>query len=62
MLTPLELYQAMAECGLEVVAISDHDTLAGYRELRELDRRGALRPAARSSSRRSRSTASPTVS
>lgn len=30
-----DLYSAMAERGLEVVAISDHDTLAGYRSLRE---------------------------
>jgi predicted metal-dependent phosphoesterase TrpH len=34
-LPPEELYQAMAECGLEVVAISDHDTLNGLRALRE---------------------------
>lgn len=33
-LPALELYRAMAESGLEVVAISDHDTLNGYRELR----------------------------
>lgn len=34
-LPPAELYQAMADCGLEVVATSDHDTLAGHRSLRE---------------------------
>ena len=34
-LSPAELYKAMADCGLEVVAVSDHDTLAGYRELRD---------------------------
>ena len=34
-LSPAELYQAMADCGLEVVSISDHDTLAGYRSLRD---------------------------
>ena len=32
-LSPLELYTAMAEAGLAIVAISDHDTLAGYRWL-----------------------------
>jgi predicted metal-dependent phosphoesterase TrpH len=32
---PADLYAAMAAAGLEVVAISDHDTLAGYRGLRE---------------------------
>ena len=35
-----ELYLAMAACGLEVVAISDHDTLNGYRELRAAIRSG----------------------
>ncbi|MEO6350420.1 MAG: PHP domain-containing protein [Candidatus Limnocylindrales bacterium] len=34
-LAPRDLYQAMADCGLEVVAISDHDTLAGLRAVRE---------------------------
>ena len=34
-LSPAELYQAMADWGLEVASISDHDTLAGYRSLRE---------------------------
>jgi len=34
-LPPAELYQAMADSGLEVVSISDHDTLAGYRSLRD---------------------------
>ncbi len=33
-LPPAELYQAMADCGLEVVAVSDHDTLNGYVALR----------------------------
>jgi predicted metal-dependent phosphoesterase TrpH len=33
-LPPAELYAAMADCGLAVAAIADHDTLAGYRELR----------------------------
>lgn len=37
-LPPAELYQQMTDCGLEVVAISDHDTLAGYRSLREAGR------------------------
>jgi len=32
-LTPLELYTAMTEAGLEIAAVSDHDTLAGYRWL-----------------------------
>jgi len=32
-LTPTELYQAMIDCGMEVVALSDHDTMSGYREL-----------------------------
>lgn len=35
-LPPAELYQQMAACGLEVVATSDHDTLAAYRSLREV--------------------------
>lgn len=34
-LPPAELYQAMADCGLEVVAISDHDTLNGLRALQD---------------------------
>ena len=34
-LSPAALYAAMAEAGLEVAAISDHDTLAGYRALRD---------------------------
>ena len=34
-LSPAELYQAMADCGLEVVATSDHDTLTGHRSLRD---------------------------
>ena len=40
-LSPLELYTAMADAGLEVAAISDHDTLAGYRLLREAASAGA---------------------
>lgn len=32
-LPPAELYGAMADVGLTVAAITDHDTLAGYREL-----------------------------
>ncbi|MEP7158479.1 MAG: PHP domain-containing protein [Chloroflexota bacterium] len=33
-LSPAALYQAMADAGLETAAITDHDTLAGYRLLR----------------------------
>lgn len=33
-LSPLELYAAMRDYGMRLVALSDHDTLAGYRELR----------------------------
>jgi hypothetical protein len=33
-LPPLELYGAMRDFGLRIGAIADHDTLAGYRELR----------------------------
>jgi predicted metal-dependent phosphoesterase TrpH len=32
-LAPRELYQAMADWGLEIAAVADHDTLAGYRDL-----------------------------
>jgi predicted metal-dependent phosphoesterase TrpH len=32
-LTPAELYRAMAEWGLQVAGVADHDTVAGYREL-----------------------------
>lgn len=32
-LAPQELYRAMADWGLQAVAVADHDTLAGYREL-----------------------------
>lgn len=35
-LEPAELYQAMRLRGLHVAAITDHDTLEGYRELRAL--------------------------
>lgn len=41
-MAPLDLYAAMASCGLEVVAISDHDTLAGYRLLRDAVAAGAI--------------------
>ena len=33
-LSPIELYGAMAQAGIEIAGIADHDTLAGYRELR----------------------------
>ncbi len=33
-LEPLELYREMQRFGMRLVALSDHDTLAGYRELR----------------------------
>ncbi|MEO7118250.1 MAG: PHP domain-containing protein [Candidatus Limnocylindrales bacterium] len=33
---PLALYDAMRQYGMKVVALSDHDTLSGYRELRAL--------------------------
>lgn len=33
-LSPAALYQAMADVGIEIAAITDHDTLAGYRLLR----------------------------
>ncbi len=42
-LAPAELYQAMSGCGLEVVSISDHDTLAGYRSLRDAAAAGGAR-------------------
>src|SRR3954468_20415473 len=32
-LTPLELYGQMRDCGMRLVAITDHDTLEGYREV-----------------------------
>jgi len=35
-LSPVQLYGAMRDCGLTLAAISDHDTLAGYRELASL--------------------------
>jgi predicted metal-dependent phosphoesterase TrpH len=34
-LSPTELLAAMTDWGIQVAAISDHDTLAGYRQLRE---------------------------
>lgn len=39
-LTPHELYSAMAAAGLQLAAVSDHDTLAGHRALREAARAG----------------------
>ncbi len=41
-LSPLELYTAMADVGIAVAGIADHDTLAGYRQLRDLLAAGAL--------------------
>jgi 3',5'-nucleoside bisphosphate phosphatase len=41
-LPPLELYTAMADCGIEVAGIADHDTLAGYRLLRATASTGGL--------------------
>lgn len=41
-LPPLELYQHMADFGIEVACLSDHDTLAGYRVLREAALAGSL--------------------
>jgi predicted metal-dependent phosphoesterase TrpH len=35
LLPPTELYRAMTEVGLEIAALSDHDTLTGYRLLRD---------------------------
>jgi 3',5'-nucleoside bisphosphate phosphatase len=35
-LSPVQLYGAMRDCGLTLAAVSDHDTLAGYRELASL--------------------------
>ena len=32
-LSPVQLYGAMRDCGLTLAAISDHDTLAGYRDV-----------------------------
>jgi predicted metal-dependent phosphoesterase TrpH len=34
-LPPTDLYRQMADCGLQIVALADHDTLAGYRLLRD---------------------------
>jgi hypothetical protein len=43
-LSPAALYQAMTNVGLEIGAITDHDTLAGYRLLRaELEAAGDAR-------------------
>ncbi|MDP8905525.1 MAG: hypothetical protein M3N29_09505 [Chloroflexota bacterium] len=41
MLPPLELYGAMREAGLGLAALTDHDTMAAYRELVELGVGGA---------------------
>jgi 3',5'-nucleoside bisphosphate phosphatase len=43
-LPPAELFAAMADCGLEVVAISDHDTLTGYRQIRDAVATGLTGP------------------
>ncbi len=60
-LEPAELYAAMRAWGLRLAAITDHDTLAGYRELRAAGhRRGrharwtAAHPGARDQHRRQR--------
>jgi predicted metal-dependent phosphoesterase TrpH len=42
LLPPAELYRAMTEVGLEIAALSDHDTLAGYRQLRDEIATGAI--------------------
>lgn len=34
-LPPADLYRQMTEVGLQIAALADHDTLAGYRELRD---------------------------
>jgi predicted metal-dependent phosphoesterase TrpH len=41
-LSPLALVTAMADWGIRIAAISDHDTLAGYRWLREAASAGQL--------------------
>ena len=41
-LSPTELYTAMAEWGIQVAGIADHDTLAGYRQLRDAIASGSL--------------------
>jgi len=41
-LAPAELYAAMTEVGIEVAGIADHDTMAGYRELRAAVTAGSL--------------------
>ena len=40
-LQPTELFQSWIECRMEVVALSDHDTMSGYRELRDMVAAGA---------------------
>jgi predicted metal-dependent phosphoesterase TrpH len=41
-LSPRELYAAMVDTGIEVAGIADHDTLAGFRELRAAIASGAV--------------------
>ena len=41
-LAPEELYRHMTEVGLEIAALTDHDTLAGYRLLRDQIATGAI--------------------
>ncbi|MDL2335596.1 MAG: PHP domain-containing protein [Chloroflexota bacterium] len=41
-LPPAELYRQMTQVGLEIAALADHDTLAGYRLLRDQIAIGAL--------------------
>lgn len=41
-MAPLDLYAAMTEWGLQVAALSDHDTLAGHRQLRAAQVAGTL--------------------
>ena len=41
-LTPEDLYRHMTEVGLEIAALTDHDTLAGYRLLRDGIATGAI--------------------
>jgi predicted metal-dependent phosphoesterase TrpH len=41
-LSPEDLYRHMTEVGLEIAALTDHDTLAGYRLLRDQIATGAI--------------------
>jgi hypothetical protein len=41
-LSPADLYRAMTDVGLEIAALADHDTLAGYRLLRDQIATGAI--------------------